>query len=86
VTEKSIGDRAKLTKELAAVRKVGYATNREESEEGVASVAVAVPTRTPGLRIGLSLSAPVGRLPQSATSKIAKALEASAEELGQLLG
>lgn len=86
VTEKSIGDRAILTKELAAVRKAGFATNREESEEGVASVAVAVPTRTPGLRIGLSLSAPVGRLPQSATPKIARQLEASAEHLGRLLG
>jgi DNA-binding IclR family transcriptional regulator len=86
VTDKSIGDRATLERELGKVRKAGYATNREESEEGVASVAVAVPTRTPGLRLGLSLSAPVGRMPQSATPAVVKGLQASAAELGQLLG
>ena len=44
VTPRSIGSRTALEAELARVRERGYAVNREESEEGVASVAVPIPT------------------------------------------
>ncbi|MFI8794150.1 IclR family transcriptional regulator C-terminal domain-containing protein [Streptomyces sp. NPDC055105] len=66
ITDRSIADVAALRDEPATVRRRGYAPNRGESEEGVASVAVAVATNAPGLRTALSMSAPVGRLPISA--------------------
>lgn len=62
ITAHSIGSRAALEAELAAIRERGYATNREESEEGVASVAVPIPTRAPGLRLALNAAAPQNRL------------------------
>ncbi len=63
ITAHSIGSRAALEAELAAIRERGYATNREESEEGVASVAVPIPTRAPGLRLALNAAARQNRPP-----------------------
>lgn len=42
LTEQTVTDREALLKELKDVRKAGYATNIEESTEGVYSIAVAV--------------------------------------------
>lgn len=42
ITSHSIASRAELEAELSGIRERGYATNREESEEGVASVAVPI--------------------------------------------
>ena len=61
VTSHSISRRSDLEKQLDKVRRLGYATNREESEEGVASVAVSIPTQAPGLRLAINAAAPVGR-------------------------
>ena len=58
ITARSIGSRTELEAELSAIRERGYAVNREESEEGVASVAVPIPTRAPGLRLALNAAAP----------------------------
>ena len=86
VTDKSISQRSALEAQLATVRRVGFATNREESEDGVASVAVAIPTKTPDLRIGLSASAPIARLPVSATKALGAQLTAAAAEIALRLG
>lgn len=86
VTERSIVDRARLETELARIRRQGYATNREESEEGVASVAVQIPIRAPGLRLALNAAAPQGRLPASKYAAVAAALIEAAEEIGDQLG
>lgn len=86
VTDKSISQRSALEAQLAMVRRVGFATNREESEDGVASVAVAVPTKTPDLRIGLSVSAPIARLPANATKMLGAQLAAAAAEIGSRWG
>ncbi len=86
VTAKSISTLANLQANLADVRRLGYATNREESEEGVASVAVAVPASIPGLRLGLSVSAPVGRLPASTVRGYGNSLKQAATQLADLLG
>src|ERR1700739_3165301 len=51
IPARSIGSRKDLEAELSRIRERGYAINREESEEGVASVAVPIPTRAPGLRL-----------------------------------
>lgn len=86
ITARSIGTRAELEAELAAIRKRGYAVNREESEEGVASVAVAIPSRAPGLRLALNAAAPVNRLDSSQYPAIATALIEAAKEIGDQLG
>src|SRR5246127_972604 len=62
ITSRSIGSRTELEAELLRIRERGYGVNREESEEGVASVAVPIPTRAPGLRLALNAAAPQNRL------------------------
>jgi len=86
ITPHSIGSRTELEAELAAIRERGYATNREESEEGVASVAVPIPTRAPGLRLALNAAAPQNRLEASRYPAVAGALVAAAKEIGDQLG
>ena len=86
VTARSISTRSGLAAALQQVRELGYATNREESEEGVASVAAAVPTGAPGLRLGFNVSAPIARMPFSAVRPIARRLVEAAESLAAQLG
>ncbi|AII10988.1 MULTISPECIES: IclR family transcriptional regulator [Rhodococcus] len=85
VTQWSIDSRSELENQLDRIRKDGYAVNREESEEGVASVAVAVPTSAPGMRLALNASAPKHQLPPGKVKGIARVLTSAAEELGQSL-
>ncbi|MCA2244738.1 IclR family transcriptional regulator [Mycobacterium sp. WUMAC-067] len=86
ITPHSIGSRAELEAELSGIRERGYATNREESEEGVASVAVPIPTRAPGLRLALNAAAPQNRLDASRYPAVAAALVNAAKEIGEQLG
>lgn len=86
ITPHSIGSRTELEAELARVRERGYAVNREESEEGVASVAVPIPTRAPGLRLALNAAAPQNRLDGSRYPTVAAALIKAAKEIGDQLG
>ena len=86
VTARSIGSRSELEAELSRIRESGYAVNREESEEGVASVAVPIPTRAPGLRLALNAAAPHNRLDSSQYAAVAAALAKAAKEIGDQLG
>jgi DNA-binding IclR family transcriptional regulator len=86
VTPHSIGSRTDLEAELSRIRERGYAVNREESEEGVASVAVTIPTRVPGLRLALNAAAPQNRLDGAKHSAVATALAKAAKEIGDQLG
>ncbi|KAA8954331.1 IclR family transcriptional regulator [Mycobacterium sp.] len=86
ITERSIGSRRALEAELARIRKRGYAVNRGESEEGVASVAVPIPTQAPGLRLALNAAAPQHRLPESRCGQVAKVLHQAAKEIADRLG
>jgi DNA-binding IclR family transcriptional regulator len=86
VTPHSIGSRTELEAELARVREAGFASDREESEEGIASVAVSIPTRAPGLRLALNASAPQHRLSQSQYRLVASVLLESAADIGDQLG
>lgn len=86
ITDHSIGSRTQLLDELSRVRDHGYATNREESEEGVASVAVAIPTRAPGLHLALNVAAPVHRLAEADYPAVAAELAQAAIVLGDQLG
>ena len=86
VTEKSITTRARLYQELSKIRAGGYATNREESEHEVASVAVALPARPPGLRLALNAAAPLHRLATSRYPAMAATLTLAAAEIADQLG
>jgi DNA-binding IclR family transcriptional regulator len=85
ITSHSIGSRTELEAELSRSRERGYAVNREESEEGVASVAVCIPTRAPGLRLALNAAAPQNRLDESQYPSVAAALVKAAKEIGDQL-
>lgn len=86
VTEHSMDSRSQLFEELSRIRDIGYATNREESEEGVASVAVPIPTQSPGLQLALNAAAPVHRLGTTQYSAVAALLTEAAAEIGDQLG
>jgi DNA-binding IclR family transcriptional regulator len=86
VTAKSISRRSELERQLERVRRMGFATNREESEEGVASVAVSIPARAPGLHLALNAAAPVGRLPAAKTKHVGATLTEAAQRLAGQLG
>jgi DNA-binding IclR family transcriptional regulator len=75
-----------LEAELSRIRERGYAVNREESEEGVASVAVPIPTRAPGLRLALNAAAPQNRLSSAQCPAVAAALIKAAKEISDQLG
>jgi len=85
VTSHSVRSRAELEAQLEQVRQAGYAVNREESEDGVGSVAVAVPTAS-GLKIAINASAPIHRLPARKTKDFARTLQTAAQRLAEVLG
>ena len=85
LTPRSITSRPALLAELRQVRADGCAVNREESEEGVASVAVAVRGPRPAPGVALTVSAPVSRMTEEATARIKKELHAQAAWLAAQL-
>lgn len=81
-TSRSITRRADLDRELETTRQRGYATNDEESEDGVASIAVAV-NNARNLAIGsLSVSVPNQRLTETSRDHLVRLLRAAATDLG----
>jgi DNA-binding IclR family transcriptional regulator len=85
LTSRSISSCPELLAELHTVRARGCAVNVEESEDGVASVAVAVrgPRRVPAA--ALTVSGPVSRMTGQAVEKIAAELRVHAAELESLI-
>jgi DNA-binding IclR family transcriptional regulator len=84
LTANSIGTRTELVKALVEVRAQGHARSREESEEGVTSVAVPLrSTRSP--RLAVNVSVPVSRMTDEVEEVILGRLMAAAEELDHLL-
>jgi IclR family transcriptional regulator, acetate operon repressor len=81
LTARSITKRSRLLAELRVIRARGCAINLEESEEGVASVAVAVrgPQRVPVA--ALVVSAPVSRMTEAAATRVAAELRERADWL-----
>jgi IclR family transcriptional regulator, acetate operon repressor len=86
LTRHSITSRGQLEEELAVVRERGFALNREESEDGIASVAVAVLDRRRTPAAALSVSAPVSRLTDGLAGEIAVQLRRAAQLLAGLAG
>ena len=85
-TDKTTVDSAMLEAELKRVRKLGYATDREEFLPGLVCVAVPVPTAEKKGRSGLciALQAPVMRLSIEQALAWLPALQRAAAALGQL--
>ena len=82
LTDKSIRSRSELLRQLATIRKRGYATSSEESEAGVSSVAVALPTAT-GPRLAINVAAPSSRMRKDDERRIGATLLAVAEQAGR---
>lgn len=86
VPPNSIRTRSALEKELEQVRRRGYATSNEESENGVCSVAVAYPPRqAPVRRLALNVAVPVHRMNSELAGRLAAALKAAVAESAGLL-
>ncbi|WP_433615808.1 IclR family transcriptional regulator [Dactylosporangium sp. CA-139114] len=73
LTPHTVTDRAALRAELASIRALGYAVDREENTEGIVCVARVVPTRDPATD-AISLSIPRTRLSSSTVDEVATAL------------
>jgi DNA-binding IclR family transcriptional regulator len=85
LTAKSITKRNGLLKELRTARERGFALNREESEEGVASVGVPVPGPRNVPAAALVVSAPVSRMTDETARAIGARLRDEAARLSGLL-
>ena len=70
-----------LSAELEQIRECGYARNIEEMEEGVCSVGVAVIHPLRGLVGGLSIAAPVLRMPRDRLDELSGPLMGAARQL-----
>jgi len=84
LTKRSVTSLTRLRAELRRVRERGYALNTEESEEGVASVAVAVLGHRDAPIAALAVSAPVTRLDAKMADQIAARLRVDADRLAEL--
>lgn len=77
-TARSIANRTALAEALERVRRVGYAVNIEESEEGVIAVGVAVTDDLGRTIAGLSCAAPALRMRRGRATEVARVLKAAA--------
>lgn len=84
LTSGSITSRTELEKTLKTIRDRGYATSHEESEDGVMSVAVAVPSPG-GTLYGINVSVPAHRMSPQLRSELGILLQATTKELKDLM-
>jgi DNA-binding IclR family transcriptional regulator len=75
-----------LRRELARVRRRGFALNVGELEEGLHAVAVPITGADGGCRAALSVSGPAYRLPAPALPRLAARCQDAAAEIEALLG
>jgi IclR family transcriptional regulator, acetate operon repressor len=86
LTKQSVTRLDDLLAELREARERGYALNTEESEDGVASVAVPILGRNDAPVAALVVSAPVTRLDAESAERIAARLREDAALLTELIG
>ncbi|HWC79824.1 MAG TPA: IclR family transcriptional regulator [Pseudonocardiaceae bacterium] len=84
LTPNSIRSRSELEHEIDGVRRRGYATSSEESEEGVSAVAVAFPV-TSSTRLAINVAVPVSRFRRNDMRRIGELLQAAVAEAAGLL-
>ena len=85
LTPNSISSRTDLELELATIRRRGYATSNEESEESVSSVAMALPPGRLPVRHAVNVAMPSTRLNREEVRRIAKILRKAIDEAAPLL-
>jgi IclR family transcriptional regulator, acetate operon repressor len=78
VTPRSISTYGTLVRALGRVRRVGYAVNRSESEDGVAAVAVVVDDELGRPLAALSCAAPIARMDRARAAEIGELMMAMA--------
>ncbi len=82
-TGNTITQRLALEEELDEVRKRGYATNFEESQSGVCSVATAIRHPTRGPVAALGISTPVTRMNPKQVRRLSELVMAGAERVAR---
>jgi DNA-binding IclR family transcriptional regulator len=85
LTRRSIRTRTRLERELAAVRRRGYATNVGETEDEIGSVGVLVRDRQGSPRAALSVAVPASRLTERMIAAAARAALRAAAAVGAAL-
>ncbi|MHB9849045.1 IclR family transcriptional regulator [Streptomyces krungchingensis] len=85
VTMHTIRRRSDLLAELERVRQRGYAVNHGESEEGVGSLAVAIPAHGAWPLVAISVAAPAARMDEAKCARTADLLREAAKRLTTLL-
>lgn len=86
LTDQTITDRTALDAELAAIRRVGYAVDREEYTRGVRCIAVPVRDATGAVVAGMSVSVPTIRFGRDFRQRGLEKLRAGATQLSAELG
>jgi DNA-binding IclR family transcriptional regulator len=84
-TEHTITDWDVLNKELAQIRKDGYALDREELEIGLMCIAAPILERDGKVVAAISMSGPVSRIKKSAIPKIIQAVKETAKEISDVI-
>ncbi|WOP17425.1 IclR family transcriptional regulator [Raineyella sp. LH-20] len=79
VTSHSLATRTDLLAELAQVRARGYASSAEESEDGVCSVAAAVPNSIQPVAVNVSI--PINRMTPARLEELAELVRDAATEI-----
>lgn len=74
-----------LRRELAAIRRRGYATNREESRQGISAVGTCIRDRAGRVVGSIAVASPTSRCPQLRLAELAEAIIPVAERIGQTL-
>lgn len=85
-TSRTLHARADIERELASVRKLGYAVNRGEWRQGVSAVAVPLRDRDGQVTASLSLTLPTERFTDTALQRFVPALTRTAKAISTDLG
>jgi DNA-binding IclR family transcriptional regulator len=85
LTPNSLTDPAAIRAELERVAAQGYATNFEESEDGLSAVAVAIPEPSGAARWSITVSLPAARLTPEQAPGIAEAVARTAHTIAASL-
>lgn len=87
VTPNSIVDIEAIRAELALTARRGWATNFQESEDGLSAVGAVIPDPSSPPRSSITVSLPAGRLAPERAPEIAESVLAAAQAIGgRLLG
>lgn len=84
-TARSLSSLEQLSKVLEAVRKSGHATNVEESEEGVGSIAVALRDQRGHTMAAVAVAVPMSRFDSKRKARILKTLQKLVAEYARML-